>query len=100
MAVTRGQFSKWPENVAFKRILREIVRAQQYVPPKQPLGTGPPPEGAAVSADSSSTRPNVKAAAPVRIGSWTLDEDADGNLVARHIAGYEQTIATLPERER
>lgn len=100
MAVTRGQFSKWPENVAFKRMLREIVRAQQYVPPTQPLGTGPAPEDAAVTADSSFAPPEVKAAEPVRIGSWTLDEDADGNFVARHITGYEETIAALPEGER
>lgn len=98
MAVTREQFSKWPENVAFKHMIRELVRAQRYVPPKQPIGTGPPPEGAAVAADDAPPRPLSPASVvPVRIGDWTLDQSPDGDLIARHASGHEQTIATITQ---
>lgn len=97
MAVTQGQFSKWPENVAFKRMIRELLRAQQYVPPKQqPTGTASSPES--TDAASASTPANLPAT-PVRIGNWTLDQSTSGDLIARHTSGHEVTIAAIPQGE-
>lgn len=96
MAVMRDQFSAWPESVAFKRMLRTLVRGQQYVPPQQPIGQPPP----GTQLVEPAVKPEVVSTASSRYGSWTLTENAAGDFVARHDSGYEETIAALPREEQ
>lgn len=95
MAVMRDNFSAWPDSVAFKRMLRSLVRAQQYVPPQQPTGTGP--AGQQAAATDETVRP---AAPPVLIGNWTLDQNSAGDLIATHRSGAETTLARAPETDQ
>lgn len=91
MAVTQGQFSKWPESVSFKRMMRELLRAQQYVPPRQdPVGSM-----LAMADDSSNPRSTIETPdfTPLAESDWTLGQNARGDFVARHVSGAERVIA-------
>lgn len=92
MAVMRERFSAWPETVAYKRMIRTLVRGQQYVPPQQPTGQPPPALAAAVAEDDQAAE-----FLPLSNSAWTLGQNADGDLVARHSSGLQVTLAANPE---
>lgn len=103
MGVMEG-LSAWPDTVAYKRLLRGLVRAQEYVPPQQPTGTdyvGPESAGESGAMDSSATamaQPDqVPVAGTIRIGPWVLDTNEHGDLITRHDSGAVTVIATAPE---
>jgi hypothetical protein len=94
MAVMKNDFSGWPDTVAFKRMIRTLIRAQQYVPPQQPEGEAPPPGPTVLSVQAA---PETPALVPMSRSEWRLGQNAVGDLVARHVSGHEQIIAANPE---
>jgi hypothetical protein len=94
MAVMKDKFSAWPETVAYKRMIRTLIRGQQYVPPQQPEGLPPGTHLASTRQEVSATVPTFL---PLSQSAWTLGQNANGDLVARHRTGYEHIIAANPE---
>lgn len=95
MAVMKDKFSAWPENVAYKRLIRTLIRGNQYVPPKQPQGTAPPALLAAAAEEDPDVAPLDFV--PLSRSAWSLGQNANGDLVARHQTGREVVIAANPE---
>ncbi len=89
--ITNGPHA-WPENVAFKRLVRDLWRKRDYVPPYQQ----PSPTLAPAPALLSSTT-DAPEATGVRIGGWVLDVNEQGDLMARHDNGQTQVLALLTE---
>jgi hypothetical protein len=92
--------SAWPETVAYKRLLRNLIRAQDYVPPQQP--TSPPlPEGAQVVAavDHSNPPPpdDHDGVDGIRLGDWTIFQNHSGDVVARHNSGVDIVLPNSSE---
>lgn len=109
MGVMRERYSEWPETVAFKRLIRSLVRAQQYIPPQQALGVAPT-EGVAMSPSSTTeaekpaehfTMASVEAdLVPLTQSEWTFGQNSAGDLVAKHASGHAFVIVANPEGER
>lgn len=80
----------WPESVAFKRLVRDLVRQANYVPPYQD------PTNPTLAAAPASTPANQTEAA-LQVGQWTLTTNERGDVIWKHENGYVQTAAQLPE---
>lgn len=89
--ITNGPHA-WPENVAFKRLVRDLWRRRDYVPPyQQPEPTQTPAPALMVgTAQGPDTTGN-------RIGAWVLDVNEHGDLIARHDSGQTQVVALRTE---
>jgi hypothetical protein len=114
MSVPKNSVYAWPESVAFKRMMRGLIRGQEYVPPQQPIGEPPDetmPEFVETAAASETAGPsprpaaNAEAAAisgrastsdSVTVGDWTLLQNDRGDLVARHASGQDTVLASNP----
>jgi len=88
--ITNGPHA-WPEDVAFKRLIRDLWRRRDYVPPYQQPEPTQAPAPAQVTAFAGSNT------APVRVGGWVLDVNEHGDLIARHDTGQTQLLALLTE---
>lgn len=86
----------WPDTVAFKRLVRDLARQSNYVPPWQ---EPTPPEVAAV-ASGDETPAGTAPTQQIRIGEWVLDSDDAGNLVARRDNGQVHLIALVDEGDQ
>lgn len=84
-----------PESVAFKRLLRDLTRQANYVPPFQERTTPLALTPRAAESDEADAAP----AQTFRIGAWVFQSNENGDVVARHDNGTEREIAALPEGE-
>lgn len=82
----------WPESIAFKRLMRGLLRDRAYVPPYQP-GSG------ALLASDEAPGPERAQPQQITVGDWLLTTNDRGDVVWRHLNGYEQVVAALPEGE-
>lgn len=74
----------WPADVAYKRLIRELWRQRDYVPPRQ-IHAGLP--------FAAEARPDT---GPLwSRGGWVLDVDGHGSVVLRHDSGKTVVLATL-----
>jgi len=85
----------WPESVAFKRLVRDLTRQANYVPPYQ--DNAAPPTGLAAAAAEETPEQPAGSLPVVRIGPWVLEAADNGDLIARHDTGTVRTIATVQE---
>lgn len=78
----------WPDNVSFKRFLRELNRKINYVPPfQQPI--------------PSAETPGERESAPqaMRLGAWVLEVTDAGDLIARNDNGQVTLLAQAQASE-
>lgn len=107
MGVMKEGLSAWPETVAYKRMLRNLARGQEYVPPQQPTGSGPllEVEEARVStvvaegAGGDAQPEQATGTGSSQVGDWMLQQNTRGDLVAQHASGAEIVLAPNPRRE-
>ena len=81
--------SSWPED-SYRRIIRELWRQKNYVPPAQPNSAG-------LQMAALRTEPRADEQAPTRYGGWVLNVNEHGDLIARHDSGHEVVVAALPK---
>jgi hypothetical protein len=104
MGVMKEGLSAWPETVAYKRMLRNIIRAQDYVPPQQPTGTAPlaevgeTPMTTASSSEDGQLYEVDSSAGEVQFGNWTFFQNRSGDVIARHTTGTEIVLPNNSER--
>lgn len=93
MAVFKDHTSAWPETVAFKKLLRSMLRAQQYVPPQQVPPT--PAEAPTLVVDTQAPHDGF---VPLDQSAWTLGQNRNGDLIARHTSGAESVLLPNPQQ--
>lgn len=79
----------WPADVAFKRLVRELWRQRNYVPPYQNL-----PPAVAVATSAEQAAPPEQPPALWRKNGWELDVTDNGDVVLRHDSGKTVVLAT------